>query len=76
LSIGVDVVGIIKTTFPANFDYGPGKKSKYSSKYGKYIHKFSFEIQVVFGGKGSNLTFKTVVDGNVVSTADIEFNQR
>ncbi|TVY34708.1 Chaperone protein DnaK [Lachnellula subtilissima] len=73
---GVDKVGIIKTTFPANFDYGPEKESKYNPKLGKFIHKFSFEIQVVFGSKGSNLTFKTVVDGNVVSTADIEFNQR
>jgi len=76
LSIGVDKVGTIKTTFPANFDYGPKKESKYNSTLGKDIHEFSYEIQVVFGSKGSNLTFKTVVDGNVVSTADIEFNQR
>jgi hypothetical protein len=75
LSIGVDKVGTIKTTFPANFDYGPKTYCGYNSKLGKVIHNFTFEIKVIFGSKGSNLIFETVVDGNVVSTADIEFNQ-
>ena len=76
MNTGVDEVGVIKSTFGANFDYGPRTQCKFNSKGGRILHYFSFEIQVVFGGKGSNLTFKNIVDGNVVSTADIEFDQR
>ncbi|CZR67409.1 related to hsp70 protein [Phialocephala subalpina] len=71
----VDKVGVIKSTFGANFDYGPEIRCKSNSE-GKLVHQFSYEIQVVFGDKGSNLTFKVIVGGRVVSTADIEFDQR
>jgi hypothetical protein len=75
LTTGVEKVGVIKTRFPASYDFGTGIKSKVNPVSGKQIHEFSFETQVVFGSKGSNLTFKTVVNGNVVSTADIVFDQ-
>jgi hypothetical protein len=75
LVIGVEKVGVIKTRFPANFDFGTGTISTVNPISGKQIHQFSYETQVTFGSKGSNLTFKTVVNGNVVSTADIVFEQ-
>ena len=51
-------------------------RSAFNAEAGKLLHRFSFVIEVVFGDKGNNLTFKNIVDGNVVSTADIEFDQR
>ncbi len=76
MATGVELVGVIKTKFPANFDFGTAVRSKFNSRLGKQVYEFSFETQVVFGSKGNNLTFKTVVDGKVVSTADIVFDQR
>lgn len=71
----VEKVGVIKTRFPADFDFGSGTKSKLDPVSGKTTHQFLFETQVIFGNKGSNLTFKTLVNGKVVSTADIVFDQ-
>jgi hypothetical protein len=75
LATGVEMVGVIKTRIPANFDLGTGVKSKFNSKSGKQVHELSYQTQVVFGSKGSNLTFKTVINGMVISTADIVFDQ-
>jgi hypothetical protein len=74
LATGVEKVGVIKTRIPANFNWGTEVRSKFNSK-GRQVHEFSYERQVVFGSKGSNLTFKTVVNGVVISTADIVFDQ-
>jgi hypothetical protein len=75
LVTGVEKVGVIVTRFPASFDFGIAIKSTTNPISGERIHQFSYETQVVFGSKGSNLTFKTVVNGKVVSTADILFDQ-
>lgn len=69
------MVGVIKTRLPADFDFGAGIYSSFNSRLGKHVHQFSYQTQVVFGSKGSNLTFKTVVNGTVISTADIVFDQ-
>ena len=76
MATGVEKVGVIKSRFPANFDFGSGTKTEFNLKLGRLVHEFSYEVQVVFGSKGSNLTFKNVVGGRVISTADIEFDQR
>ncbi|TVY82086.1 Heat shock 70 kDa protein 12A [Lachnellula suecica] len=74
----VDKVGAVKSEFPANFDYGSEVRSKYNPKEGRIIHRFSCTTQVVFGGKGSNLTFNNILDdkdGKITSTAVIKFDQ-
>jgi hypothetical protein len=75
LATGVEMVGVIKTRFPADFDLGTGIKSKFNSESGRQVREFSYQTQIVFGSKGSNLTFKTVVNGMVISSADIVFDQ-
>jgi hypothetical protein len=75
LMIGVEEVGSILSTFPAEFDYGLCAKSKYNTKLHKTLYKFLFEVQIRFGDKGENLTFKNLVDGKTVSKAVIEFNR-
>ncbi|KAH8808655.1 Hsp70 family protein-like protein [Xylogone sp. PMI_703] len=72
----VDQNGVIISKFDANFNYGTAAKSRYNPKRGKTIHLCDFNIEVVFGDKGNNLRFKFIVNGNVISTADIEFNQQ
>jgi hypothetical protein len=72
----VEQVGTIKGRLPANFDYGPHATTVFNPSLGRDVHEFSFAIEVVFGGRGSNLTFKNLVGGKVISTADIEFDQR
>ena len=70
------MIGSIISKFEANFKYGSNVRSGTNPKTGKFVHKFTCQIQVVFGDKGNNLMFKNLVDGNVVSTAEIEFDQR
>lgn len=67
---------MIKSKFEANFNFGHGTRSKFNTKTGKLAHQFPYNVQVVFGAKGNNLTFKNMVDRKEVSTADIEFDQR
>ncbi len=75
MATGVEKVGVIKTRFPANFHFGAAITTEVNPISGKQVRQFLYETQVVFGSKGNNLTFKTVVNGNVVSTADIVFDQ-
>ncbi|PMD34535.1 Hsp70 family protein-like protein [Hyaloscypha variabilis F] len=72
----VEQVGTIKGRLPANFDYGHHATTVFNTKLGRDVHEFSVEIEVVFGGRGNNLTFKNLVGGKVISTADIEFDKR
>ncbi|TVY15153.1 hypothetical protein LARI1_G006422 [Lachnellula arida] len=71
----IEIVGVIKTRLPANFDFGARLYSEFNSRLGRHVPQFSYQTQVVFGSKGSNLTFKTIVNDIVVSTAEIVFDQ-
>lgn len=71
---GVERVGVIKTTFPADFDYGT-TTSGVNPQSGKTVHMFKCDFQAIFGAKGNNLLFRDVVDGNVVGKSVIEFEQ-
>lgn len=66
---------MIKTRLPANFDYGSKIKSRYNPRLGIQVHEFTYKTQVIFGSIGSNLTFKTLINGTVVSTVEIVFDQ-
>lgn len=66
---------MITSTFEAGFDYGDTTQTRYNPISKETVYQFSYEVQVEFGAKGNNLTFKTVVGGKVVSTADISFDQ-
>ncbi|KAG4415113.1 hypothetical protein IFR04_011750 [Cadophora malorum] len=70
----VEEVGKIVSTFPKDFDFGLSAKSVYSTKSKKMIHQFEADTQVRFGDKGSNLTFKDLFNGEVKSSATIEFS--
>ncbi|TAQ85429.1 hypothetical protein B7494_g6250 [Chlorociboria aeruginascens] len=69
----VEKVGSIVSTFPANYDFGKGSESSFNTRLGKKVYQFSFQLQVIFGSKGENLTYRTLVNGNVSSTSVIEF---
>ncbi|CAG8949948.1 hypothetical protein HYFRA_00004279 [Hymenoscyphus fraxineus] len=73
-STRVENVGIIRTRLPAEFDFGNAVQSRTKWPTGEVVHQITCQIQIVFGGIGSNLTFRTVVNGMVVSTADIVFD--
>lgn len=64
---------MIKSVFPAHFDFGEASESGVNPETGTLVNRFYCETQVVFGGKGSNLMFRDLVNGNVVSKAVIEF---
>jgi hypothetical protein len=75
LIVGVEKVGSVVSTFDKDFDYGPNTELTYNARLGKFVHQFPYDVQVRFGDKGDNLTFRNVVDGKVISTAVIEFNR-
>jgi hypothetical protein len=68
-------VGSIVSTFDEGFDYGPCADSAYNARLGKMIYQFSYELQIRFGDKGNNLKFRNLVNGEVMSTAVMEFNR-
>ena len=72
-SIGVEVVGNIVATLPGHFDFGTASKQSFNSRLKRTTHQFSYQVQVVFGNKGNNLNFRTVVNGEVKAMATIEF---
>lgn len=71
--IAVELVGKIVTKFPADFDYGSSLKSRYNAARGKTFHQFLFDLQVVFGNVGDNLSFQTLVNGKVQGKAEMDF---
>ncbi|KAH8804545.1 Hsp70 family protein-like protein [Xylogone sp. PMI_703] len=73
--IRVEEVGVIVSRFGENFNYGRKAESKYNHRLNRMVHNFHFDVQAEFGRKGENLTFKNLVDGEVVSTATIEFDR-
>ncbi|KAH7411293.1 Hsp70 family protein-like protein [Cadophora sp. MPI-SDFR-AT-0126] len=72
----VEEIGSIVSRFAADFDLGPSASSRYNEVLEKTIHRFEHQVQIKFGNKGENLTCQDVINGEVVSTAKIEFNRR
>lgn len=68
-------MGSIVSTFDEDFDYGPYTNSTYNARLGKMIYRFRYELQIRFGDKGNNLKFRNLVNGEVMSTAVMEFNR-
>jgi len=68
-------VGSIVSTFDEDFDYGPHTESTYNNRLGEMIYQFPYELQIRFGDKGNNLKFRNLVNGEVMSTAVMEFNR-
>jgi hypothetical protein len=68
-------VGSIVSAFNDDFDYGPYTDSAYNARLGKMIYRFPYELQIRFGDKGDNLKFRNLVNGEVMSTAVMEFNR-
>jgi len=72
----VERIGSIKSKFPAEFDYGSSAQSTYNFRLRRVVHYLWHEIEVMFGNKGSNLIFMNLVAGDVISTAEIDFDQK
>ena len=73
--LGVDQIGSIVSTFDEDFDFGLNTELTYNTTLKETVHQLVHEVQVVFGNKGDNLTFRNTVGGKVISTADIEFKR-
>jgi len=71
---GVNRVGLINASLPSYFDFGRNSFSRYNSVSGRVVHKFTCQIHAIFGSRGSNLRFDIVVNGSVISTAVIDFD--
>jgi hypothetical protein len=71
----VDHVGSIASTFDADFDFGTSTQCRYNNKTKKIVHQFSYDVQVRFGDKGDNLTFKSIVNGQEAGSANIKFDR-
>ncbi len=63
------------SAFDKDFDYGPKAELAYNARLGKLVYMFPHKVQVRFGDKGDNLTFRDLVDGKIISTAVIEFKR-
>jgi hypothetical protein len=70
----VDRVGSIESTFDADFDFGKKTRSK-QNKEKTLVHQFSYDVQVRFGDKGDNLTFRSIANGKEAGSAKIKFDR-
>ena len=71
---GVNRVGVISASLPPDFDFGRHSFSRYNSVSGRVVHIFAYQLRVIFRSRGSNLRFDIVVNGSVISTAVIDFD--
>jgi hypothetical protein len=71
----VDHVGSIESTFGADFYFGTSTECRYNNKTKEFVHQFSHDVQVRFGDKGDNLTFKDIVNGQEAGSAIIKFDR-
>ncbi|ESZ94268.1 hypothetical protein SBOR_5336 [Sclerotinia borealis F-4128] len=69
----VEEINKILSVFPSDFNFGIDCDSRYNPRLHKTVHQFHFQVQVIFGDRGSNLQFRTVVGGRVMSGTTIEF---
>jgi len=69
------MVGKIVSTFPSGFDFGQSSESKFNTRFNKTIYQFSHKVEVMFGNKGENLTYKDLFNGQVVGTATIQYDR-
>jgi hypothetical protein len=67
------VVGRIVARLPAEFDYGDALFTRFNARTKQTCYGVRFQVQVVFGNKGDNLTYRVIVNGKVSGTAHIEF---
>jgi len=75
LFTGVERIGTIESVFDKDFDFGHSARSRYNSTLGKTVHGYDFEVEIVFGNKGGNLTFRCLVDGKETASAVLKFNR-
>lgn len=68
-------MGKVISKFPRGFDFGLSSESKPHPRHFGTIYQFSHEMEVVFGNKGDNLTYRDIVNGEVVGTATIQFDR-
>lgn len=71
----MDRVGIVESTFNADFDFGKSTRYRYHQKDKRTVHQFDFDVQVRFGNKGDNLTFKSIANGQEAGSANIKFDR-
>ncbi|RFU34080.1 hypothetical protein B7463_g2225, partial [Scytalidium lignicola] len=71
----VDRVGSIEATFDADFDFGKSTWRRYNHRVKRTVHQFSYDVQVRFGDKGDNLTFKSIANGQEAGSANIKFDR-
>jgi hypothetical protein len=69
-------VGTIISTIDKDYDLTEFTESRWNPALGRIIYRFPLTVQVIFGNKGSNLTFRTLVKGQVMSTATIRYDKR
>jgi hypothetical protein len=73
-TIGVEHVGDVEAIFSCDYKFGEGTKKRYNANLGRSVHRLSIENEVVFGNKGDNLTFRSLIDGKEVSNSVIRFD--
>jgi molecular chaperone DnaK (HSP70) len=70
----VEKVGKVVSSFPKDFDFGETNET-YNARLGKKIYQFRYTVQARFGEKDGILCFRTLVNGKVVGTTDIEYSR-
>jgi hypothetical protein len=71
----VDCVGSVESSFDADFDFSKSTQCRYNRKENRIVYRYSYEVQVRFGDKGDNLTFKSIANGQEAGSANIKFDQ-
>ncbi|PQE02915.1 Hsp70 family protein [Rutstroemia sp. NJR-2017a BVV2] len=71
---GVEHVGDIEAILSRDYQFGRDTQERYNAKLKRSVHQLSIEHKVVFGNKGDNLTFRSLIDSKEVSNSVIRFD--
>ncbi|KAF7862563.1 hypothetical protein EAF04_007436 [Stromatinia cepivora] len=72
-SAGVRMVGEIPYEFTSDFNFDIHSDSRFNPRLNKMVHRFIFQVQVIFGDRGANLKAQIAVGGRLISDTTIYF---
>ncbi|TGO59585.1 hypothetical protein BCON_0043g00440 [Botryotinia convoluta] len=71
----IEAVGLIYSVIGKGVDLSRFSKKRYNTRLHQWVHQVSFQEQIIFGGKGDNLTFRCLVGNKEVGKSVMKFDR-
>ncbi|KAF7896081.1 hypothetical protein EAF00_006096 [Botryotinia globosa] len=71
----IEAVGLICSAVGKDVDLGQFTMKNYNDRLHRWVHKVSFQEQIIFGGKGDNLTFRCLMGDEEIGKSVMKFDR-